>query len=164
MLDALRQRLDLCQKWKLMVNRLISTDHQTLIGKQRGVSNHERQGTCGIDFNDIEKHATSGVLCLRDDIRLKMEEKLAEATECRQLAKDLLARLASKDEPVDASGNDESSKKKKSSSSSSDETKVSLSDINQLKTRVKSIGITFHEMNLIQVNYGFIARLSSSSS
>ena len=38
MLDALRQRLDLCQKWKLMVNRLISTDHQTLIGKQRGLN------------------------------------------------------------------------------------------------------------------------------
>jgi len=32
MLDALRERLDLCQKWKLLVNRVISTDHQTLIG------------------------------------------------------------------------------------------------------------------------------------
>jgi len=32
MLDALRERLDLCQKWKILVNRLISTDHQTLIG------------------------------------------------------------------------------------------------------------------------------------
>jgi hypothetical protein len=33
MLDALRERLDLCQKWKLLVNRLISTDQQTLIGR-----------------------------------------------------------------------------------------------------------------------------------
>lgn len=33
MLDALRERLDLCQNWKVLVNRLISTDHQTLIGK-----------------------------------------------------------------------------------------------------------------------------------
>ena len=32
MLEALRERLDLCQKWKLLVNRVISTDHQTLIG------------------------------------------------------------------------------------------------------------------------------------
>jgi histone demethylase JARID1 len=33
MLDALRERLDLCQKWKLLVHRVISTDHQTLIGR-----------------------------------------------------------------------------------------------------------------------------------
>jgi hypothetical protein len=33
MLDALRERLDLCQKWKILVNRLISTDQQTLTGK-----------------------------------------------------------------------------------------------------------------------------------
>jgi hypothetical protein len=46
-----------------------------------------------IDFDDIEKHSASGVLCLRDDIRVKMEEKLAEAMECRQIAKDLLKRL-----------------------------------------------------------------------
>jgi hypothetical protein len=32
-LDALRERLDFCQKWKLIVNRLISTDHQTLIDR-----------------------------------------------------------------------------------------------------------------------------------
>jgi hypothetical protein len=49
-----------------------------------------------IDFNDIEKHTTSGVLCLRDDIRIKMEEKLAEAMECRQIAKTILKRLACK--------------------------------------------------------------------
>jgi hypothetical protein len=34
MLEALRERLDLCQTWKLLVNRLISTDHQTLIGRK----------------------------------------------------------------------------------------------------------------------------------
>lgn len=34
MLEALRERLDLCQKWKLLVNRVISSDHQTLIGKR----------------------------------------------------------------------------------------------------------------------------------
>jgi hypothetical protein len=79
MLDALRERLDLCQTWKLIVNRLISTDHQSLI-----------------EFNDIEKHTTSGALCLRDDIRIKMEEKLAEAIECRQTAKNILKRLAFK--------------------------------------------------------------------
>ncbi len=33
-----------------------------------------------------------------------------------------------------------------------EETKVTLNDINQLKTRVKSIGITFNEMKAIQVN------------
>ncbi|CAF3164654.1 unnamed protein product [Rotaria sp. Silwood2] len=101
MLDALRGRLDLCQKWKILVNRLISNDHQNLI-----------------DFNDIEKHTTSGVLCLRDDIRIKMEEKLAEAIEYRQMAKNIL--------------------------------KLTLNDINQLKNRVKSIGITFNEMKTIQ--------------
>ncbi|CAF3079963.1 unnamed protein product [Rotaria sp. Silwood2] len=71
-----------------------------------------------IDFNDIEKHTTSGVLCLRDDIRIKMEEKLAEAIEYRQMAKNIL--------------------------------KLTLNDINQLKNRVKSIGITFNEMKTIQ--------------
>ncbi|CAF4380580.1 unnamed protein product, partial [Rotaria sordida] len=48
-----------------------------------------------IDFNDIEKHTTSGVLCLRDDIRIKMEEKLAEAIEYRQMAKNILKRITS---------------------------------------------------------------------
>ena len=38
MLDALRERLDLCQKWKIIVNRLISSDHQTLIGKKQNFS------------------------------------------------------------------------------------------------------------------------------
>lgn len=33
-----------------------------------------------------------------------------------------------------------------------EESKITLNDINQLKTRVKSIGITFNEMNEIQVN------------
>ncbi|CAF3741537.1 unnamed protein product [Rotaria sordida] len=79
MLDALRERLDLCQKWKILVNRLISNDHQNLI-----------------DFNDIEKHTTSGVLCLRDDIRIKMEDKLAEAIEYRQMAKNILKRITCK--------------------------------------------------------------------
>lgn len=32
MLDALRERLDLCQKWKLIVGRIISVDQQNLIG------------------------------------------------------------------------------------------------------------------------------------
>jgi len=32
-----------------------------------------------------------------------------------------------------------------------DENKITLNDINQLKTRIKSIGITFNEMNTIQV-------------
>jgi hypothetical protein len=79
MLDALRERLDLCQNWKLLVNRLISTDHHTLI-----------------DFNDLEKHTTSGVLCLRDDIRIKIDEKLAEAIECRRTAKNILKRITCK--------------------------------------------------------------------
>jgi hypothetical protein len=35
MLEALRERLDLCQNWTMLVNRVISTDHQTLIGKDR---------------------------------------------------------------------------------------------------------------------------------
>lgn len=35
MLEALRERLDLCQKWKLLVNRVISSDHQTLIGMRK---------------------------------------------------------------------------------------------------------------------------------
>ncbi|CAM4747121.1 unnamed protein product [Rotaria magnacalcarata] len=132
MVDALRERLDLCQKWKTLVNRLISTDHGTLI-----------------DFNDIEKHTTPGVLCLRDDIRVKMEEKLAEAIEYRQLAKSILKRIASKEEPIENNNNNEEdlTKKKKLLN---DENKVTLNDINQLKTRVKSIGITFHEMNAIQ--------------
>ena len=115
MLDALRERLELCQKWKLLVNRLISSDQQALI-----------------DFNDIEKHSTSGILCLRDDIRIKMEEKLSEAMECRQLAKSLLKRIDSKENEID------------------NENQVSLNDINQLKTRVKTLGITFNEMNEIQ--------------
>jgi hypothetical protein len=37
-----------------------------------------------------------------------------------------------------------------------EETKVTLNDINQLKTRVKSIGITFNEMKAIQVNRIFL--------
>lgn len=120
MLDALRERLDLCQTWKLLVNRLISSDHQTLI-----------------DFNDIEKHTTSGILCLRDDIRIKMEEKLSEAMECRRLARNLLnrissARIDSKENEID------------------NENQASLNDVNQLKTRVKALGITFNEMNEIQ--------------
>jgi hypothetical protein len=49
-----------------------------------------------LDFNDLEKHTTSGVLCLRDDIRIKMEEKLAEAIECRQMAKNILKRITCK--------------------------------------------------------------------
>ena len=36
--------------------------------------------------------------------------------------------------------------------SSDEENKITLNDINQLKIRVKSIGITFDEMNAIQVN------------
>ena len=39
-------------------------------------------------------------------------------------------------------------KKKKTSDNGN---KVSLSDINQLKTRIKTLGITFDEMNTIQV-------------
>ena len=35
MLEALRERLDLCQKWKCLVNRLISNDHPNLIGKTK---------------------------------------------------------------------------------------------------------------------------------
>lgn len=99
MLDALRERLALCQNWKLLVNRLISSDHQTLIGKTVMMpSNLEFRCffSLFLDFNDIEKHTTSGVLCLRDDIRIKMEEKLSEATECRQSAKNLLKRISSK--------------------------------------------------------------------
>jgi hypothetical protein len=38
---------------------------------------------------------------------------------------------------------------------SDEENKVTLNDINQLKIRVKSIGITFNEMNSIQVNTFF---------
>lgn len=49
-----------------------------------------------VDFDDIEKHTTSGVLCLRDDIRIKIEEKLAEAMEYRQMAKNILKRVACK--------------------------------------------------------------------
>ncbi|CAF4179849.1 unnamed protein product, partial [Rotaria sordida] len=131
MLDALRERLDLCQKWKILVNRLISNDHQNLI-----------------DFNDIEKHTTSGVLCLRDDIRIKMEEKLAEAIEYRQMAKNILKRITCKDELIENNNNDNDLKKKKKNFN--DENKVTLNDINQLKNRVKSIGITFNEMKTIQ--------------
>jgi len=127
MLDALRGRLDLCQKWKNLVHRLISTDHQTLI-----------------DIDDVEKHSSSGVLCLRDDIRVKMEEKLAEAIECRQQAKDFLKRLTCKEEI------DESTNTRKNKKNDNDEKKISLNDINQLKSKVKSIGITFNEMTLIQ--------------
>ncbi|CAF3754583.1 unnamed protein product [Rotaria sordida] len=131
MLDALRERLDLCQKWKILVNRLISNDHQNVI-----------------DFNDIEKHTTSGVLCLRDDIRIKMEEKLAEAIEYRQMAKNILKRITSKDELIENNNNDDDLNKKKKNFN--DENKVKLNDINQLKNRVKSIGITFNEMKTIQ--------------
>ncbi|CAF0761691.1 unnamed protein product [Adineta ricciae] len=130
MLDALRERLSLCQNWKLLVNRLISADHQTLI-----------------NFSDIEKHTSSGALCLRDDIRIKMEEKLAEATECRQMVKNILKRIMCKDEPMEVLTEDGVNKKKKISDHGN---KVSLSDINQLKTRIKSLGITFDEMNTIQ--------------
>jgi hypothetical protein len=42
------------------------------------------------------------------------------------------------------------------------ENKITLNDINQLKTRVKSIGITFNEMHAIQVNqYFFLSSLSN---
>ncbi|CAF1364311.1 unnamed protein product [Adineta steineri] len=132
MLNALRERLDLCHKWKGLVNRLISTDHQSLI-----------------EFNDIEKHTSSGVLCLRDDIRVKMEEKLIEANECRQMAKNILKRVAYKTESLENS-TDEDIIKKKKSSDNNNESKITLNDINQLKTRIKSIGITFNEMNAIQ--------------
>ncbi len=47
-----------------------------------------------LDFNDIEKHTTLGVLCWRDDIRIEMEEKLAEAVKCRQMAKNILKCIA----------------------------------------------------------------------
>jgi len=40
-----------------------------------------------------------------------------------------------------------------------DQPKVTLNDINQLKTRVKSIGITFNEMNAIQVNRYFFLNI-----
>ena len=129
MLSALRERLDLCQNWKDLVHRLISTDHQTLI-----------------DIDDVEKHSTSGVLCLRDDIRVKMEEKLAEAMESRQQAKDFLRRLTCKDEPDETTTTNNSKKKKVDN----DKKKISLNDINQLKSKVKTIGITFQEMTLIQ--------------
>lgn len=49
-----------------------------------------------VDFNDLEKHTSSGALCLRDDIRMKIEEKLAEAAECRQTAQNLIKRMACK--------------------------------------------------------------------
>ncbi|CAF1425916.1 unnamed protein product [Rotaria sordida] len=116
---------------KILVNRLISNDHQNLI-----------------DFNDIEKHTTSGVLCLRDDIRIKMEEKLAEAIEYRQMAKNILKRITCKDELIENNNNDNDLKKKKKNFN--DENKFTLNDINQLKNRVKSIGITFNEMKTIQ--------------
>ena len=109
------------------------------------------------DFNDVEKHSTSGVLCLRDDIRVKMEEKVEEATQCRQQAREMLKQLACKyeliiedslhvssifrDEPMETNNSDDGLKKKR----------VPLNDIHQLKTRVKALGITFNEMNLIQV-------------
>lgn len=100
MLEALRERLDLCQKWKLLVNRVISSDHHTLIGKKTKQNKKFRfydvESLCCLDFDDLEKHTTSGVLCLRDDIRVKMEEKLAEAIECRQIAKNILKRITCK--------------------------------------------------------------------
>lgn len=101
-----------------------------------------------LDFNDIEKHRTSGALCLRDDIRIKMEERLAETMEYRQLAKNILQRLSSRDEPLENMTDDDLNKKKKNQN---DENKVTLNDINQLKLRVKANGITFSEMNTIQV-------------
>ncbi|CAF4557404.1 unnamed protein product, partial [Rotaria sp. Silwood2] len=101
-----------------------------------------------IDFNDIEKHTTSGVLCLRDDIRMKMEEKLAEAMDYRQMAKNILKRITCKEELIENNNDDDLNKKQKRNLN--DENKVTLNDINQLKNRVKSIGITFHEMNTIE--------------
>ncbi|CAF4768072.1 unnamed protein product, partial [Rotaria sp. Silwood2] len=92
-----------------------------------------------IDFNDIEKHTTSGVLCLRDDIRIKMEEKLAEAKEYRQIARNILKRITCKDELIENNNDDDLNKKKKNFN---DENKVTLNEINQLKNRIKSIGIT----------------------
>ena len=49
---------------------------------------------------------------------------------------------------MENSSDDDLTKKKKNSD---DENKITLNDINQLKTRIKSIGITFNEMNTIQV-------------
>lgn len=51
---------------------------------------------------------------------------------------------------MEVSTEDGVNKKKKISDN---ENKVSLNDINQLKTRIKSLGITFDEMNRIQVNF-----------
>ncbi|CAF1458818.1 unnamed protein product [Rotaria sordida] len=53
-----------------------------------------------------------------------------------------------KDELIENNNNDNDLKKKKKNFN--DENKVTLNDINQLKNRVKSIGITFNEMKTIQ--------------
>jgi hypothetical protein len=53
---------------------------------------------------------------------------------------------------LDTHNDDDLNKKKKNIN---DESKVSLNDINQLKIRVKSIGITFDEMKTIQVKIYF---------
>ena len=93
------------------------------------------------------------MLCLRDDIRMKMEEKLAEAIECRQIAKNTLKRIACKYEKQKNQNFDYrlSSRNEQKENDIDDESKVTLNDINQLKTRVKLIGITFSEMSAIQV-------------
>ncbi|CAF0929992.1 unnamed protein product, partial [Didymodactylos carnosus] len=125
MLQALSERLDLCQKWKLLVNRLISNDHSILV-----------------DYNELERHMASGVLCLRDDIRLKIDQKLSEALECREIAKRLLKRLTYKN--VNGEIKDEND------SNSVDKQKVTLDEFHQLNSKVKQIGITFMEMINVQ--------------
>ncbi|CAF0968427.1 unnamed protein product [Didymodactylos carnosus] len=125
MLEALRERLDLCQKWKSLVNRLISNDHSVLV-----------------DFNELERHTASGALCLRDDIRLKMEQKLSQALECRQIAKQLLKRLTYK--------NDNNDIKDEDNLTSGNKQKVTLGELHQLSTKIKQIGITFTEMVNVQ--------------
>lgn len=54
----------------------------------------------------------------------------------------------SRDEPLENNNDEDTNKKKKNHN---DENKVTLNDINQLKVRVKTIGVTFEEMNTIQV-------------
>lgn len=98
-LDALRARLDLCQKWKILVHRLIQNDHQNLIGsfiKENVDRIQEKRTISLLEFDDFEKHCLSGALCLRDDIRVKIEEKLEEAVQCRQEAREVFKRLTCK--------------------------------------------------------------------
>jgi hypothetical protein len=51
---------------------------------------------------------------------------------------------------MDTLTDDGLNKKKKTLDS---ENKVTLNDINQLKARIKSVGITFNEMSIIQVEF-----------